>query len=144
MCFFRFFFSLKLWYNRVMLRFVIEKFNNVIQWSKKYHFFHILAIPSFFYIVNWFWLAYIFNILFNNTSNLQKAIEDPSFLIFFLTFLFAVAFIIQVIIYVKNKKKGIIQVSYPFFLNNKIYNFFYIHTYISLFIIILTIISLYL
>ena len=127
-----------------MLRFAIEKFNNVIQWSKKYHFFHIFAIPSFFYVVNFFWLAYLSYILFDRNFNLQRVVDDPYFLIFFLTFLFAVAFIIQVIIYVKNKKKGIIQVSYPFFLNNKIYNFFYIHTYISLFIIILTIISLYL
>ena len=127
-----------------MLKFGIEKFNNIIQWSKKYHFFHIFAILSFFYVVNFFWLAYLSYILFDRNFNLQRVVDDPDFLIFFLTFLFAVAFIIQVIIYVKNKKKGIIQVSYPFFLNNKIYNFFYIHTYISLFIIILTIISLYL
>ena len=127
-----------------MLKFGIEKFNNIIQWSKKYHFFHIFAILSFFYIVNFFWLAYVLNILFNRTLNPQRAIELPDITLFFQFLFILIALITQVVIYVKNKKKGIIQVSYPFFLNNKIYNFFYIHTYISLFIIILTIISLYL
>ena len=127
-----------------MLRFAIEKFNNFIQWSKKYHFFHIFAILSFFYVVNFFWLAYVLNILFDRTLNPQRAIELPDITLFFQFLFILIALITQVIIYVKNKKKGIIQVSYPFFLNNKIYNFFYIHTYISLFIIILTIISLHL
>jgi len=127
-----------------MLKFAIKNFNNAIQWSKKYHFFHILAIPSFFYIVNWFWLAYIFNILFNNTLNPQKAIELPDITLLFQILFILIALISQAIIYVKNRKKGIFEVSYPLFLNNKIYNYFYIQTYNSLFIIILTIISLYL
>jgi len=42
-----------------MLKNFFKKINNVIQWSKKYHFFHILAIPSFFYVANIFWFLVI-------------------------------------------------------------------------------------
>jgi len=117
-----------------------QNFNNAIQWSKKYHFFHILAIPSFFYIANIFWLCVI-----TFLQPLEEPVMDGIgralgifygllivyFLVFILLFVI-IALISQIIIFIKYRKRGTIQVSSLILLEDKVYHFFYIYTYITL------------
>lgn len=127
-----------------MLKNFFKKINNVIQWSKKYHFFHILAIPSFFYVANIFWFinllyfAFIIDEKFYGTDYSQGMLGLLMFLM--LTIILQMVFIIialisQIIIFIKHRKRGFIQISSSILLEDKVYNLFYIYTYITLIIV---------
>ena len=127
-----------------MLKNFFQKLNNAIQWSKKYHFFHILAIPSFFYVANLFWFIILFYFAlvidekFCGTDYSQGILGLSIFLM--LTIVLQMAFIIialisQIIIFIKYRKRGFIQISSSILLEDKVYHLFYIYTYITLIII---------
>ena len=126
-----------------MLKNFFKKINNVIQWSKKYHFFHILAIPSFFYVANIFWLCVIaflkslgepVNPELGRGIGILYGLLIAYFLVFTLLFV-TIALISQIIIFIKYRKRGLIQISSPILLEDKVYNLFYIYTYITLIIV---------
>jgi len=128
-----------------MLKKIFNILNNMIQWSKKYHFFHILAILNFFFVAHLFWfltlLCLIAMIPIKCVSNIfGEGVLGFLLFIFILIILqfilLFISLIIQIVICIKNRKKGTIQISSPFLLNNKFYNFCYIYAHITITVII--------
>ena len=128
-----------------MLKNLFNILSNMIQWSKKYHFFHALAISNFFFIAHLFWfltlLCLVPMIPIESLSNsLGEAVLGFLLFIFILIilqFIFIfMSLILQIIIYIKNRKKGTIQISSPFLLNNKFYNFCYVYAHATIAVII--------
>ena len=130
----------------------IKKINNWIQWTKQWHFFHILFVGSFL-MYNWFpYIGMPFDIITGICYIIKKlgiSNNPPTddndifgwailtaavlFMFLFTTLLNSViGLLTEIIIYfIRKKKCKPITVQSSFLLNNKIYNFIYINCIIG-------------
>ena len=119
-----------------MIKRFLKKIDDLIQWTKKWHFFHVFIIP--FYIVFFITLAIIFIFLcdylfigkFNYGSMMSYicALHTFSYLVFFILMLeFWVALIAQTLFsFINWYLYRNISVRSKFLLNNKRYNNTYV------------------
>ncbi len=131
-----------------MFRKFIEKINNFIQWTKKWHFCHVLFVGTFLLVV-----PYIFLFLKNLISEIIILIQMPNcifesfdyipfWIFYFVGTLIVIAFlalIIQVFTIIKRafaRKSIFVQSS--FLLHNQYYNRFYTISFIYFWIGIVT------
>lgn len=138
-----------------MIRTFIEKLNELIQWSKKWHFFHIFFALSFailcfvvFSIIVLYFLAYIvvsIDSIFDPSPVVSDEVVSltcddwaPGGVIIFVLYLvilpaicsiiwFFVSLFTQIVIMIKRKRAHkSCTVQTSFLLNNQYYNIFYI------------------
>lgn len=117
-----------------MLKNIITKFNNFIQWTKKWHFFHVLFVPNTIFVLFTLFISiflYIWNICFSNNTKAFIFSHDHIFLIWAnytcLVIVFLIlAICVQSIFSIINwMKYNTIQLQNQFLLNNRKYNFLY-------------------
>lgn len=103
-----------------MVRKFIEKINNIIQWTKKFHFFHISLVLPFLFSA----LFFLFGVICEKSINILDLCE---ILYCFLLFCFVtISIILQIIfflIYKKTHKKFYVSKK---LLSNKLYDILYI------------------
>ena len=119
---------------RTMLKKLFNILSNMIQWSKKYHCFHALAISNFFFIAHLFWFLTLYCLIamipVKCVSNMFGE-EVLAFLLFILIliilqFLFIfMSLILQIIIY-----SSYLDFVMDFF--NHLFQFIYQHGVINL------------
>ncbi len=127
-----------------MFRKFIEKYYKIIQWTKKWHFFHILVIiPGIFTLWEMISAFILYITKTPGTTNLDIILGDlyaaPLVLAIseFLMFFVAIVVEILVIIIRAIARKPFCVLSY-FLSKNKIYNFIYCFFF---FVIVLTILE---
>ena len=104
-----------------MFKTFFQNFNNAIQWSKKYHFFHILAIPSFLFVANPLWL--FCSILIEDGPDI---FEDYCFVIIYIYLYALIIFSLFYFIYKKWGKSETDKTTLDSLLKSKFYNVYYI------------------
>ncbi len=114
-----------------MFKSFFNKITNFYNWTKKWHFFHVLFIPtSLFFLCNCI-LFLLVKYIIKDYSNYQiLLITWICFFIIHLIFLL-IAIILEVLFAVINwiKYKNI-QIRTSFFIKNKIYNFVYLFAFL--------------
>ena len=123
-----------------MLKNIFSKINNFIQWTKKWHFFHVFLISSSFVML----MFTIFSIM---DPDWIGELKFTYFFLSFLIFVFAIiiALIIQILFSIINfcVYKNI-QIRNHFLSKNKIYNGIYyflsLYTIVSFIILIFSLI----
>lgn len=128
-----------------MLKNFFKKINNVIQWSKKYHFFHILAIPSFLFVANPFWLFFDIFITGEDDFIGYSIFEGFCLLVIYVYLYSLIIFFIFYFIYKKFGQSETDKVTFDSLLNSKFYNVYYIFSSIitALLVIMLPIAIIY-
>lgn len=114
-----------------MIKVLIQKFNNFIQWTKKWHvchlFIHIYMILFYFII----------------TSNLENSnyISDK-LIIISLVFYFMLYWsypIILIVSIISHLKKKTVFISNEFLLHNKLYNLYYYLSFLTIILCVSTV-----
>ena len=117
-----------------MLKNVITKISDTIQWTKKWHFFHVLFVPStIFAFLNLFISILLFILDVCSSNNIKTSIFSLNhlFLIWgiytdFAIIFFILAVCVQILFSIINWiKYNNIQLQNQFLLRNKKYNFLY-------------------
>ena len=127
------------------MRKFIEKINNMIQWTKKFHFFHIWLIPGFlFALFPLLLLILTFLTLIFEPSIFDEMGRACGIAFFMFMFYIAIAYFVtfllglvyQIILYLSARffRKDNVHVQSKFLLNNKFYNFIYISSILFNFI----------
>lgn len=142
-----------------MFRKFIEKINSVIQWTKQWHFFHVLFVGSFVialipYIINILMLIFDFIFLIEQiittilgrhseiiTDDHIVAGEIVIIFTFIITYILASIFtsilglIVELSIFIKRRSSDKpLTVTSSFLTKNKIYNFIYYNAFITFFV----------
>ena len=137
-----------------MLRQLIKKLNNFIQWTKKWHFFHILFVGNFLFIAIYFlFLIFIalLDCIFNNNITAYLSIESLSFILFSIILCLAItpyttiiATILEIFIIITKKiQKKTIQITNSFLIDNPKYNILYTVSFIYCFPLFLFVMCFY-
>ena len=114
-----------------MFRKFIEKFYNIIQWTKKWHFFHILVIiPGMFTLWAMISAFVLYITKTPGTTNLDIILGDlyaaPLVLAISEFLMFFVAIVVEIfVIVIRAIARKPFCVLSNFLSNNKIYNFIY-------------------
>ncbi len=117
-----------------MFKNIFQKIIGIIQWTKKWHFFHLILVPPF--VISCLIDLYPILSFFNSTN--EDWIYLPFWNYFVYVTLFCIMFSINlfiyaiVLIYIFIRKKTI-YISNDFLLYNKFYNFVYILSLLQLF-----------
>ena len=124
-----------------MLRKLIKKINDIIQWTKKWHFFHVLHVGTFLLtaICDLF-IAFVFVtycILNHHVKNIFR-IESLEFVLLCIIicllispFTALIATIVEIFVIIKKKiQHKVLSVESPFFIKSKRYNTLYILSFL--------------
>ncbi len=121
-----------------MIRKCIAKINSFIQWTKKWHYFHVLV---------WTWLVSGSFLALLNIDQYQDFLKAPFIFwgaIFFVSSMGAFFYVVlpitittMLITYIKTRS---FQVQNEFLLHNRVYHFFYCLYYITIPIILILLI----
>ena len=141
-----------MFYNALVLRKCIKKINSAIQWTKKWHFFHVLFIGPFILLLTIILLLY--SIDTTHTYETCSNCVDPTTIYPDTPEFIATVVILLVIacIHVSLKAASIVEVlavvikailrrklcvEWNFLLNNKLYNIIYVLSILLLFMFII-------
>ena len=125
-----------------MFKNIFQKITGIIQWTKKWHFFHLILVPPF--VANCLLNVYQIFALFDNYPDAIYGFlcfNILGYIIIFKYLLFCPCLLvyITVLIYIWIKKKPL-HISNDFLLHNRIYNFIFILAILQLFLYIVSLI----
>ena len=123
-----------------MLKNLITRINNFIQWTKKWHFFHLLLVPNefAFFLICLIMFKYVL-LLKEYYSSLEILIVFFVISYFATTILIIIALCIQAFLLIYNWIKfHNISIKNRFLLNNKLYNILYVIAFIYNFLCFLS------
>ena len=123
-----------------MLKNLITRINNFIQWTKKWHFFHLLLVPNAFacFLICLIMFKYVL-LLKEYYSSLEILIVFFVISYFATTILIIIALCIQAFLLIYNWIKfHNINIKNRFLLNNKLYNILYVIAFIYNFLCFLS------
>ena len=118
-----------------MFKKIFKRINDFIQWTKKWHFFHVFMLPAIPM------LLLFFLIIFIDRHSINADTFDTCFMLSLLCYIqsFFIALIIQIFFFIfKAILRQNCKITNKFLLNNKIYNsiytimFIYTIVYLSL------------